>query len=112
MDLAIAQLLPAENIAVMNDKYGRSFSVPYTDMLASKRRDYDIARRALYVQYPTIAGPAFATRLMKEVPADMAPNSVVIPQVLRDAPASLVEVQPGEAILTTGSAASIEKRVK
>jgi hypothetical protein len=96
LDLAIAQLLPAENIAVMDDKYGQEYSVSYLDMKASTKPEYDIARRALYVQYPAIAGPTFATRLLKEVPAYMAPTNVVIPEVLRTSPASLVEVQPGE----------------
>lgn len=104
LDLAIAQLLPAENIAVMDDKYGRAFSVSFTDMMSSTRPEYDIARRALYVQYPTIAGPQLATRLVREVPADMAPSTVVIPQVLREAPASLVEVQPGERVPSAAAA--------
>jgi len=94
MPLAVAYVLPQENIVVLDDSKGREFTVQYTDFMSSRRQDYTLARRALQRQYPEIAGTAMSLVLLPEPPADMAPVPVVTPDVIRNTPAVLVSQTP------------------
>ena len=79
MTVAVAQLFPAENIAVMDDFRGDQYSIPFLTLRSTKDPRYEIARRALLVQYPYLLSDLFATRLRAQPPPDMKPGGAVAP---------------------------------
>ena len=89
LPLAVAQLFPAENVAVIDDSRGEQFSITFVDLRSSKDPRYEVARRLLLLQYPYLLTDMFATRLLSEPPVDMLPGGSV-PAVLANLPPLLV----------------------
>ena len=101
MELAVAQLFPAENLVVIDDYRGDQYSVSFVDFRTTSDRRYEIARRALLLQYPALLADMFATRLRTSAPPDMLPGGTVTPPALAGAAPLMVVTPPMRPIAGT-----------
>ena len=77
MEVAVANLYPAENIAVIDDFRGDQYSVAFTELRKTTDPRYVLARRALLLQYPYLMTDMMATNLRTRPPADMVPGGTL-----------------------------------
>lgn len=96
MTVAVAQLFPAENIAVMDDFRGDQYSISFIELRSTKDPRYEIARRALLLQYPYLLTDLFATRLRAEPPPDMKPGGMVPPEMVANPPIMVAPPAQGD----------------
>lgn len=74
MEVAVANLYPAENIVVIDDFRGDQYAVAFTELRKTDDPRYVIARRALMLQYPYLMTDMMSTHLRDRPPADMQPG--------------------------------------
>ena len=84
MTVAVTQLFPAENIAVIDDFRGDQYSIPFLTLRSTTDPRYEIARRTLLLQYPYLLTDLFATRLRAAPPPDMKPGGAVLPGMVEN----------------------------
>jgi len=89
VSVAVAQLFPAENIAVIDDYHGNQYSIPFTTLRSTKDPRYEIARRMLLVDMPYLLSDMFATHLLAKPPPDMQPGGA-IPSEMTQTPSIMV----------------------
>ncbi len=93
--MAVAELYTRQNTVVMDNFRGEQFVTDFVTLRTSTDPGYEVARRMLVLQYPTLMTDMFATRLQLEVPADMRPGGTLPPRLLETPP---VLSRPGPAV--------------